>query len=72
MDYTTFCIIIGIMFWVLCALGIVCGMISTFIYYVEYRWKKDERDYDNFISRVHDAVLESLDEIDSNSGGNEQ
>ena len=70
MDYTSFCIILGIMFWVLCALAIVCLIIATFIYVEEHKWKKMERDYENFMARVNDAVQSALDEL--NCGGNEQ
>lgn len=73
MDYTSFCIILGIMFWVLIALGIVCLIIATFICYEEYKWKKEDRDYDELIAHVNDIVNDILNQLnDSDSGGNEQ
>lgn len=74
MDYTAFCIILGIMFWVLCALGIVALLIATFIYYEEHKWRKIDRDYDELISRVECIVndmLKETDDIIDSSGGNE-
>lgn len=79
MDYNTFWVIFTILFWVLCALGITCAMICTFVYYEEFRWRKAERDYDTLVGRVNDIVndiLSQVNEIVSNeivsSGGNEQ
>ena len=72
MDYTTFWIIFTILFWVILALGIVCVMVCTFVYYEEYRWKKTQRDYDNLIAKVNEVVFDILDQLNENSGGNEQ
>lgn len=72
MDYTTFWVIFTILFWVVVALGVTCGMICTFVYYEEYRWRKTQRDYDSLIDRVNEIVNDILYQIDSDSGGNEQ
>lgn len=73
MDYTTFWVIFTILFWVVVAMGVVCALICTFIYYEEFRWKKAERDYDNLVAKVNEVVFDIIDQINANnSGGNEQ
>lgn len=51
-------IILAIMFWALCALGIVCLIVFTFIYVEQYREEKRQLIADS----VSDAVMKEATE----------
>ena len=48
---------LGIGFWVLCALGIVCLIVSTFIYVDQHRTDKEQ----TVVNTVYNAVMDELE-----------
>lgn len=59
-------IILAIMFWALCALGIVCLIICTFIYVEQHREEKQQMIVDSVFDAVMKEAAESVDEIAEN------
>lgn len=56
MDYNTFCMILGIMFWVLTALGIVSLMAWVYCQIQYYKWDKEDRMKESIIDLIKEAI----------------
>ena len=65
MDYTAFCIVLGILFWVLAAAAVVLLGAWLYIQAMYYHWNKKDREQDDIISQVQQAVNDQLANIDS-------
>ena len=63
MDYATFCIILGIGFWVLVALAVCCLIIYTYCQTMYYKWYREEREQETFFNAVQAAVRNAIDEM---------
>lgn len=77
MDYIVFCMILGILFWVLAALALVVGMAYVYVELQYYKWSKEQREKDGIVKEIQEAVKKAIEEIDEeqyeeelNSGGN--
>lgn len=58
MDYTTFCMIMAIMFWVLSALGIVSLMVWVYCQVQYYKWDKEDRMKESIVDLIKEAIKE--------------
>ena len=67
MDYTSFCIIAGIAFWLLAALAVVAGIIWVYCCVQYYRWDKQDREKDTFVNAVQAAVKEAINQAHNES-----
>lgn len=65
MDYTAFCIILGIAFWVLAAIAVVCLLVLSYIQFVYYKWNSQERRNNDIVRQVQEIVLEKINEIEA-------
>lgn len=63
MDYTSFCIIIGIMFWVLAALCVVAFMAWVYCYVQYYKWDKEDRNRNCIIKEVQETIRQTIEDI---------
>lgn len=61
MSSSAIVIILGIFFWVLCAIGIVCLMAYTFTDLMYYRWNREDR----LNTRIAETVKNSVEEMES-------
>ena len=68
MDYVSVVWILGIMFWVLAALAIVCLLAYTYIQSMYYHWSKEDRNGDIFRENLLADVEEIINSaIENNS-----
>lgn len=58
MDYRTFCMILGIMFWVLSAMGIVSLMAWVYCQVQYYKWDKEDRMKESIVDLIKEAIKE--------------
>ena len=65
MDYYSMVVILGIMFWVLLALGVVCLMIWIFVHFQYYTWDKEDRIKSGVIKDVQETIRQTLSEIEA-------
>lgn len=56
MDASTYMIILGLMFWFLCVIGIVCLLAYAFIDLTYYAWEKEDRFNRRFKTEVEKSV----------------
>ena len=70
MDYGTFWVIFTILFWVLVAIAVVCGLVWTYIQCIYYKWNRDERIQEQFTVDVNNAVKETLEELENERESN--
>lgn len=68
MEYGTFATILGIMFWVLCALGIVCFMTWLYAYMQYFKWDKEDRQKQIVMQQIKETVStevkQTLEQLD--------
>ena len=64
MDYYTMVMILGIMFWVLCALGIVAGLAWVYCYVQYYKWDKEDRYKSSVVKEIQETIKQTLEELD--------
>ena len=63
MDYSSFCIIIGIGFWTLTALAVCCLVIWTYCQTMYYKWDRERHEQESFFNAVQAAVKNAIDEM---------
>lgn len=67
MDYTSFCIIIGILFWILAAASVVLLGAWVYIQAMYYHWSKQDRELEDIVDRVRQIVDETVSAVKENS-----
>ena len=75
MPYTTFCMILGISFWVLAALGTVALIAWVYTQIQYYNWDREKLAKETFEICVESAVkkaIKSLDDFDPAKADEEQ
>lgn len=63
MDYTSAVFILGIMFWVLCALLIVCCLAWSYIRCMYYKWDRQDRERETVLREVVETVEKTIDSV---------
>lgn len=69
MNYTTFCMIMTIMFWSLCAIGIVTFMAWVYCQIQYYKWDKEDRIKEELAEKIGEQVGEIIDAKMNPGGG---
>ena len=59
MDWTVTVQIMAVLFWVISALALVCGIILTFVQFEYYRWERDQREKAEFEENVKRVLDEN-------------
>ena len=62
MGWTTFWMIMGIIFWILLALTVVTFMIWTFSQLQYYKWDKEDRQFDKMKEYIEQAIKSETDD----------
>lgn len=64
MEYGTFAMILGILFWVLCALGVVSFMIWLYTYVQYFKWDKEDRYQRMIVKEIQETIKKTIEESD--------
>lgn len=63
MDYVSAVFILGILFWVLCALLIVCCFVWCYLRLTYLKWDREDRQNETIVHTVVDTVHDELDKL---------